>query len=159
MQSKSWHFFSLSVCSNKWKYWVFVPQASGISFSLQKHYNNKVFFFHLEQKSQLFCRTQRHVFLCWSVVPVGDQIHSSCFEQTLWSNCSSFIHKHNQMSNAQCSLLSLYCQYLSVSLSLCSKSVRTHLIAECCSLLFASCLMLHEMCEWTSVTLCVLDFL
>lgn len=41
-------------------------------------------------------------------------------------------------------------------LSLCSKSVRTHLIAECCSFLFASCLMLNfllSFCAYTRVIL------
>lgn len=91
------------------------------------------------------------MFLCWSVDPVGAQIHSSCFEQPLWSDCSSFIHRHNQMSNAQCLLLSLYCQYLSVSLSVSIVNLWERLIAECCFLLFASCLILCEMCECTSV--------
>lgn len=98
-----------------------------------------------------FCRTQRHMFLCWSVDPVGAQIHSSCFEQPLWSDCSSFIYKHNQMSNAQCLLLSLYCQYLSVSLSVSIVNLWERLIAECCSLLFASSLTLCETCECTYV--------
>lgn len=91
------------------------------------------------------------MFLFWSVDPVGAQIHSSCFEQPLWSDCSSFIHKHNQMSNAQCLLLSLYCRYLSVSLSVSIVNLWERLIAECCSLLFVSCLILCETCECTSV--------